>query len=55
LAEIRTEELAFTEGEAASLLNDRLHLEVGADDLRVLVLAKARGCVSLKMASGPVT
>ena len=37
LAEIRTEELAFTEGEAAFLLNDRLHLEVGADDLLVLL------------------
>ena len=37
LAEIRTEELAFTEREAAFLLNDRLHLEVGADDLLVLL------------------
>jgi LuxR family transcriptional regulator, maltose regulon positive regulatory protein len=37
LAEIRTEELAFTEEEAAFLLNDRLNLQVGADDLRVLL------------------
>jgi len=38
LAEIRTEELAFTEREAAFLLNGRLHLEVGTDDLRVLLV-----------------
>jgi LuxR family maltose regulon positive regulatory protein len=37
LAEIRTEELAFTEEEAAFLLNDRLRLEIGAEDLRVLL------------------
>ena len=37
LAEIRTEELAFTEREAAFLLNGRLHLAVVGADLRVLL------------------
>jgi LuxR family maltose regulon positive regulatory protein len=37
LAEIRTEELAFTEEEAAFLLNDRLRLEISTDDLCALL------------------
>jgi len=37
LCEIRTEQLAFSEEEAAFLLNDTLHLEVDQDDLRMLL------------------
>jgi LuxR family maltose regulon positive regulatory protein len=35
--EIRTEQLAFSEKETASLLNDKLHLEIDHDDLCVLL------------------
>jgi LuxR family maltose regulon positive regulatory protein len=34
--EVRTQELAFTEEEAACLLNERMHLDIGADDLSLL-------------------
>ena len=37
LSEIRTEHLAFTEQEVTSLLNERLRLRVGAEDLAVLL------------------
>ena len=37
LSEIRTEHLAFTEQEVATLLNERLRLRVGPDDLAVLL------------------
>jgi LuxR family transcriptional regulator, maltose regulon positive regulatory protein len=37
LNEIRTEQLAFNEGEVASLLNERLNLHVGPDNLAVLL------------------
>lgn len=37
LNEIRTEQLAFSEEEAASLLKERLHLQIGSDDLAVLL------------------
>ena len=35
--EIRTEQLAFTEEEAECLLNDKLELDIGPDDLSVLL------------------
>ena len=35
--EIRAEQLAFSEAEAASLLKDRLRLDIGPDDLRALL------------------
>src|SRR5215204_5443012 len=35
--EIRTEQLAFTEEEAACLLNEKIGLDIGADDLSVLL------------------
>jgi len=37
LSEIRTQQLAFSEAEAAFLLNDTLHLKVAPDDLAVLL------------------
>jgi LuxR family transcriptional regulator, maltose regulon positive regulatory protein len=35
--EIRAEQLAFTEGEAASFLKERMHLDLGSSDLRTLL------------------
>ncbi|MGH3144812.1 MAG: LuxR C-terminal-related transcriptional regulator, partial [Rubrobacter sp.] len=35
--EVRTEQLAFSEEEGASLLNEKMGLQVGPDDLRVLM------------------
>ena len=37
VSELRTEQLAFSEGEAAHLLNETMRLDVGADDLSVLL------------------
>jgi LuxR family maltose regulon positive regulatory protein len=37
LNEIRTQQLAFSEEEVASLLNEKLHLQIGSDDLSVLL------------------
>jgi len=42
LSEIRTQQLAFSEAEAAFLLNDTLHLKVAPDDLAVLLGELAR-------------